>query len=67
MRITPRFGFRVFAIDTGMLSSHFPGGRSSALEIVGERLRALYLEETVELRETPSGLSPRVLSEASPE
>ena len=59
MRITPRFGFRVFAIDTGMLSSRFPGGRPSALEIVGERLRAVYLEETVELRETPSGLPPR--------
>ncbi len=59
MRITPRFGFRVFAIDTGMLSSHFPGGRPSALEIVGERLRAVYLEETVELRETSSGLPPR--------
>ena len=59
MRITPRFGFRVFAIDTGMLSSHFPGGRPSALEIVGERLRAVYLEETIELRKTPSGLPPR--------
>src|SRR6266567_1904929 len=29
----PRFGNRVFLIDTGMLSSYYPGGRASALEI----------------------------------
>ena len=36
-RISPRFDNRVFAIDTGMLSTYFKGGRASALEIAGER------------------------------
>jgi hypothetical protein len=31
--IRPRFGGKVFLIDTGMLSSYYPGGRPSALEI----------------------------------
>jgi hypothetical protein len=29
-RIRPRFGNKVFLIDTGMLSSYYPGGRASA-------------------------------------
>jgi calcineurin-like phosphoesterase family protein len=32
-RIRPRFGGKVFLIDTGMLSSYYPGGRASALEM----------------------------------
>ena len=35
-RIRPRFGDKVFLIDTGMLSSYYPGGRASALEICGD-------------------------------
>ncbi len=35
-RIRPRFGNKVFLIDTGMLSSYYPGGRASALEICGD-------------------------------
>jgi len=31
--IRTRFGGKVFLIDTGMLSSYYPGGRASALEI----------------------------------
>jgi hypothetical protein len=34
-RIRPRFNGKVFLIDTGMLSSHYKGGRASALEIRG--------------------------------
>lgn len=35
-RIRPRFGNKVFLIDTGMLSSYYPGGRASALEICND-------------------------------
>jgi hypothetical protein len=44
--IVPRFDGRVLLIDTGMLSSYFPGGRASALEIQDQRLTAIYAEET---------------------
>lgn len=44
MRITQRFDSRVFLIDTGMLSTHYKGGRPSALEIAGDRITALYEE-----------------------
>ena len=47
MRITARFGARVFLIDTGMLSSHYQGGRASALEIEGDRITAVYLDERI--------------------
>lgn len=40
--ITSRFDGRVFLIDTGMLSSHYTGGRPSALEIAGETVTAIY-------------------------
>lgn len=40
-RILPRFGRRVFLIDTGMLSTHY-NGRASALEIAGGQLTAIY-------------------------
>lgn len=43
-QITPRFSSQVFLIDTGMLSSHYPGGRASALEIRDGRYTALYLD-----------------------
>lgn len=42
-RITPRFGGRVFQIDTGMLGHPFwDNGRPSALEIRGGRFTAIY-------------------------
>ena len=44
-RILPRFDNRVFPIDTGMLSTFFKGGRASALEIVGDRVTAIYANE----------------------
>lgn len=32
-QIVPRFGGKVYLIDTGMLSSYYPGGRATALNI----------------------------------
>ena len=58
-RIRPRFGNKVFLIDTGMLSSYYPGGRPSALEICGgTRLIGVYLDGQMALSDSPSG-SPR--------
>ncbi len=45
-RITSRFDGGLFLIDTGMLNGRFyPSGRPSALEIVGETVTPLYLEQ----------------------
>jgi hypothetical protein len=44
--ITTRFGGTLFLIDTGMLDGRFfPGGRPSALEIVGDTTTPLYVEK----------------------
>ncbi len=49
-RIQPRFGNKVFLIDTGMLSSYYPGGRASALEICSDaKFIAVYLDQQVVL------------------
>jgi hypothetical protein len=49
-RIRPRFGDKIFLIDTGMLSSYYPGGRASALEICGHsKFIAVYLDKQVVL------------------
>jgi hypothetical protein len=58
-RIRPRFGNKVFLIDTGMLSSYYPGGRPSALEICGDaKFIAVYLDQQVVLLDS-AGSSPR--------
>jgi hypothetical protein len=58
-RIRPRFGNKVFLIDTGMLSSYYPGGRASALEICGDaRFTAEYMDQQVVLID-PAGSSPQ--------
>jgi hypothetical protein len=58
-RIRPRFGNRVFLIDTGMLSSYYPGGRASALEICGDaKFIAVYLDQQVVLLDS-AGSSPQ--------
>ncbi|MGE5813813.1 MAG: hypothetical protein ACM36C_04940, partial [Acidobacteriota bacterium] len=44
--IGQRLDGRVVLIDTGMLSSHFRGGRASALEILDGRMRAIYDDGT---------------------
>jgi Calcineurin-like phosphoesterase len=50
--IRSRFGGRVMLIDTGMLSSYYPGGQASALEINGEgKFTAVYLNQQVVLLE----------------
>jgi len=57
-RIRPRFGNKVFLIDTGMLSSYYPGGRASALEICGDgKFVAVYLDQQVVLLDS-AGSSP---------
>ena len=54
-RIRPRFGNKVFLIDTGMLSSYYPGGRASALEICGDaKFAAVYLDQRVVLLDSGS-------------
>jgi hypothetical protein len=51
-RIRPRFGGKVFLIDTGMLSSYYPGGRASVLEIQDSvKFTAQYLDQEVPLLE----------------
>jgi len=58
-RIRPRFGNKVFLIDTGMLSSYYPGGRASALEICGDaKFVAVYLDQQVVLLDS-AGSSPQ--------
>ncbi len=58
-RIRPRFRDKVFLIDTGMLSSYYPGGRASALEICGDaEFIAVYLDQQIVLLDSAS--SPQV-------
>ena len=58
-RIRPRFDSKIFLIDTGMLSSYYPGGRPSALEICGDnKLIAVYLDQQVVLLD-PAKSSPQ--------
>jgi Calcineurin-like phosphoesterase len=45
-RMRSRFGGKVFLIDTGMLSSYYPGGRASALEIQNHvKFTAEYMDQ----------------------
>jgi len=58
-RIRPRFGNKVFLIDTGMLSSYYPGGKASALEIRNDaKFTAEYMDQQVVLLE-PAAVSLR--------
>jgi Calcineurin-like phosphoesterase len=58
-RIRPRFGGKVFLIDTGMLSSYYPGGRPSALAICGgAKFIAVYMDQRVVLLDS-AGSSPQ--------
>ncbi len=50
--ISPRFGNRVFLIDTGMLKSFF-GGQASALEIRSGRFTAYYADEKPQVLPAP--------------
>jgi hypothetical protein len=62
MRITPRFDRRIFLIDTGMLSTHYKGGRASALEIDGDRVTAIYQDGRVTLDPESAQLEPAALA-----
>ena len=59
-RIRPRFGDKVFLIDTGMLSSYYyPDGKASALEICGgAKFVAVYLDQQVVLLDS-TGSAPK--------
>lgn len=60
-QIRSRFGGRVFLIDTGMLSSYFPDGRPSALEMDSDgEIAAQYLDQRVVLKAAtpPSSVTP---------
>lgn len=48
-RIAARFDGKIFLIDTGMLSSHYNGGRASALEIVAGKFTAIYPDQSIVL------------------
>ena len=57
--IRPRFGDRVFLTDTGMLSSYYPGGKASLLEIRdGVKFTADYIEQQVVLFEPANTAAP---------
>jgi hypothetical protein len=56
-RILRRMDGRVVLIDTGMLSSHYRGGRPSALEIRDARIQAIY-EDDPELEPDGSTVRP---------
>ncbi len=59
-RIRPRFGNKVFLIDTGMLSSYYPGGRASALEICGDgQFIGVYLDQQVVLLDSAGSSAQR--------
>ena len=47
--VTPRFGGRVYLIDTGMLNSYYEGGQGSALEIDSGQFVAIYKDKKVAL------------------
>lgn len=51
--IASRYGGRVFVIDTGMLAEYYRG-QPAALEIVGERVTAIYADREVDLTPRPS-------------
>jgi hypothetical protein len=57
-QITPRFNNRVYLIDTGMLASHYKGGRASALEIRGDRVSAIYADVRADITGGPRQNAP---------
>jgi hypothetical protein len=62
----PRFDNKVFLIDTGMLSSYYPGGRASALEICDEdKFIAQYIDQETPLGATASQQNRRAAATAA--
>ncbi len=62
--IRSRFEDQVFLIDTGMLGSVYEGGRAAALEIRGERFKAIYPSEEVVLIDPGPGVDDATSSNA---
>jgi len=61
-RIRSRFGDRVFLIDTGMLTSYYPGGRASALQIQdGTKFTPTYADQQAVVPPAPKeGIAPSI-------
>jgi hypothetical protein len=59
-RIAARFDGKIFLIDTGMLSSHYNGGRASALEIVSGKFTAIYPDQSIVLFDPARTTAPTV-------
>jgi Calcineurin-like phosphoesterase len=58
--IRPRFGGKIFLIDTGMLSTYYPGGKASALGIGDDgSFTAVYLDQRVVLLEKKEQSVPK--------
>jgi len=66
--IRPRFGGKVFLIDTGMLGTYYPGGKASALEVQGDtKFTADYMDQQVVLVEPAQEAKPARESQAVPQ
>lgn len=65
--ILPRFGGRVFLIDTGMLRGYVENGRPSALEIRGSEVTAIYENGRVALESAPGPPTIQSRSRREPE
>ena len=66
--IRPRFGGKVFLIDTGMLGTYYPGGKPSALEVQGDtKFMADYMDQQVVLVEPAQEAKPARELQAVPQ
>lgn len=65
-RIVSRLDGRFLLIDTGMLATFYPGGRPSALELVGDAVREIYEPQPEPSLQPAGALLPRsaLLSQA---
>ena len=65
-QILPRFGGKVFLIDTGMLRNYAKNGRPAALEITGGTYAAIYESGRVVLHPSPQSSLRRQRSSGAP-
>jgi hypothetical protein len=65
-RITARFGGRVYLIDTGMLTTYYENGRSSALELLAGKISAVYMDQRVLLYDPAAAAAPPAPPSARP-
>ena len=64
-RIVSRFDGAAILIDTGMLATHFEGGRASALEIDSKGLTAIYMDGRAPVAPPPA-LAAAAAAQAGP-